>query len=417
METKKKSFFLGYSMIGNGFISYMFMNLMTTSSVNVIINALCQEHGWENANLLYWTTIGGLVAAVVSYFLGKLMVKVGLKVVYVTSLIIAGIVFACIGLSTSSVVFGILMLINYCATYAYNSMATPALMGNWFPRKRGAIMGIVTAGGAVATLVLLPLFNKSVTAIGLTKAMLIWGGILAVYGLINAFWVKNKPSEAGLFPDNIETTQEEEARLYAKKEEKTVWTFRRIVTNPRLLCLIFAWGFILMALYGFGVQSMSFFMFKGMDQAAAVRVLSFSGIVGIVGSIVSGFVDQKTSPRIASIVFLAIMAVGFAVMTLFSSLSFAIVGYYIVQFIGGAPNNLMTTTISQKVSNKHFMDVFSVCMPAYNLIRMLGPSIMAVGLTAFGNYNAAVGVLGALVVVAVILIILSGERMEVAKEE
>ena len=82
-----------------------------------------------------------------------------------------------------------------------------AVMVRWFQRKRGAAMSLLTSGGSIGGLVLVPFLTYLFLWTNWRSAWLIGGAIVLVLGVPLLYLVlRDDPADLGLQPDGVRTT-------------------------------------------------------------------------------------------------------------------------------------------------------------------------------------------------------------------
>jgi sugar phosphate permease len=92
----------------------------------------------------------------------------------------------------------------------YGSIGIGQLAADWFPRRRGAFMGLATIGMTVASGFIPLIFSVLVPKYGITNTMLMHAALMVVIAVLILIFIKNNPEEVGAHPDNDKTVSREE---------------------------------------------------------------------------------------------------------------------------------------------------------------------------------------------------------------
>jgi len=181
-------------------------------------------------------------------------------------------------------------------------MAGFQLAASWFIKYRGRVLGIITLGS--------PLF--SVVGVGGMTNLIAsaWNGdyrffyigisvILVAVAICTRFLLKDTPEEVGLYPDGADTAPISEAQ-----EEETHLTVKQVLSEKRAWLLIISFGafqFIInccMSSMAARFMSLDPAFLSGASPAptvwlAATKWLSVGAILGIFMSYVFGWIDDK----------------------------------------------------------------------------------------------------------------------------
>ena len=144
--------------------------------------------------LYHANTIGNLISVVFALSVGIISKKFSLKTLTVIGLFIGGISYILIPIVPAWMT-GIFIAANYIATMFYAQITVGARIGNWYPKRKGEILGIVTSVIIVSSLVWLPLFSRASRKFGIAHTMMFVGIIvlvLAVIGFLQSMIHQNR---------------------------------------------------------------------------------------------------------------------------------------------------------------------------------------------------------------------------------
>ncbi|MGB4438365.1 MAG: hypothetical protein WBJ13_03890 [Sedimentibacter sp.] len=147
-------------------ISFIIFNFLTTVSLNIFIPAVAELKNMSTASLYNANTIGNLISVVFALSVDIISKKASLKFLTVIGLFIGGISYILIHLVPKEMT-GIFLATNYIATMFYAQITVGARIGNWYPIRKGEILGIVTAVITLSSFVWLPLFSKATGTFGI----------------------------------------------------------------------------------------------------------------------------------------------------------------------------------------------------------------------------------------------------------
>lgn len=386
---KKKSFAFGYSMIIAMALSWICLNFYNTVSLNVYIPAIAEKLTVSTAPLLYMTTVGWVASCFVTIIGGRIIPKMGAKSVLCVSAIAEGVVFAGIGLSRNLLLTQSLIAVSSCLSVLYCQLTSVAIIANWFPRKKGVILGLVTSAIAIVPIVCLPLFSFTITEQGITAAMCEWAGFIILYGIVGLFWIREYPAQAGLSPDNMPLTDKEQAEFAASANAKGSWKILDVLLSPKIMLATIGWGLQSMGLMGVMTVAVSILTSSGLAESVAVALVSIGGIANFVGSNISGVIDSKCGLMKSAMIFVGMQAIGCLMMGLNISGILVGLGYCMALVVSGSANNLYASHVLTLSGPNEYVAVYSVSMALSVVIRAFGSSISAFSFDTFGTYNVA----------------------------
>lgn len=313
-QTKSKKF-LGYGILlcVLGIIFMFLYSGLQNDQINIIQSFITDKGGGWSANATQLPmTVGNVICIILTFIYGTLFIKFGVKkplivVMIITAIATLGIVAAngldCNGGAASGnyPLFFISLLIVRCGCMILQ-MAGFMLVANWFIKYRGQIMGIVTMGS--------PIFSVVGTGVMSNLILNKFGGdyrpfyvgiavIIVVICLIVGFAVKDTPEEAGLYPDGADHAPKSE------ESDEVKLTVGQVLKEKKAWLLIVSFGafqFIINACMG--SMAIRFITLGGTELwvNTAVKYLAIGAVLGIPMSYVFGFLDDKFGSVKASII-------------------------------------------------------------------------------------------------------------------
>jgi sugar phosphate permease len=395
---------------GWGIIIYtLFLFWISASSVdllNVSVDAFAGIKQWDRNTLLIFSAIGLWLTIAVAIIVGAWVVKKGIKIPTITMLIIMGVFYILNGFAVSVPMYGITVVLLTASSGVVNLVSTNTYMSNWFPRKKGIALGWSSMGMCVSSAVSIPLFaillEKTHT---LSVSYGVFGVGAIVIALVTIFGVKSFPEETGAFPDNEpENMDKLEADKKAIAAYKSDWTAGRLLRSKQVWFVSLGFGFLFIALMGTMTQFVPRFMVSGFTQSEAIMWLSVTGVLGIIGSYLWGYLDQKTNTKITVVIYaIYMMAMQFLSAAFFFNRAVSIVLIILIGILIGGIGNLFPSMIIQIFGRYDFKNANGVCVPILTAVRACTFIIIAVvlGATA-GDYRILCVVLGFISLVAVL---------------
>ena len=361
-----------WTIIFCGLLYYM-MTGTSADGLNVTVPGFVALKGWDYATLMSYSTIAGLVGMVVAFFTAQLIAKKGAKLVIVLSCIIAGVAFILYGYSNSMIMYLITICIACSFAYVYSFQATGPLVASWFPRKKGIVMGYVTAFMPLASATFLFLLNWLIATFGLPMGIAITGIMTIIVGIIGALTIKNTPEEADVAPDNEPITAEELAKIKADtKDYVSPWTVKKLIRNKTVWCIAIAYGLMMLANTGVVSQLVPrITVDKGFSSETATIMFSVASICGIVLSVAWGWVDQKIGTKKASFA----MLIWFIISVIMNLIPNNIVTLWIsIVMIGGdlgGTANFLVSMTTRVFGRRDFNAAYGVIYPIFSVIRTM----------------------------------------------
>lgn len=308
-----------------GIVMMFFYSGFQNDHLNILRPVAMDVFSFNDTTADMPVTIAGF--AVVAFYLicGVLFVKSGVLKILVPSTIALGIFIVILGFSTQS---GNLMMYNI-SLFFVRLLVVPLQMGgfmlcaNWFIKYRGRVMGIITAGSPLFSIVGISILTWVFNSTGaINTAYTIFGAIMIGVAILILVFLKDKPEDVGLFPDGEDHPPVSEDEF----EEEDV-SLKEILTSKKAWQLIISYGIMQFVINAMMAYMVARYMMLSPDAdnpmalwMQAVAYLSVGAALGIPMSYVLGWIDDKLGTIKASLVLnilffiavipLAIMPVG-----------------------------------------------------------------------------------------------------------
>ena len=403
--------FRGWMLVIYQAIAFLSFMVFTNYPMNILAD---MYGGAQKLSMIYTISIvvGIIAQIIIARFIGKIknVKKVSIILGIVSFVLAFGVVLIppaaqglwqiCYGLETFFVVL-------------YSTFTIGVLVGQWFPRRKGTVMGIATFAFPIAN-GLVGLFAESVfhgPVPDVFGAFLPYLILSAVGLLIGAFFVTDYPEQCGAFRDNDKNLTPEVAKAMMEAEIKakanSVWTPGHTLKNRDFWFITIPMGFLLFCAVGIMTQSMSIL---GNFNAELAPVGGFGvvmlgvAVFACLGSWLLGVLDTKFGTKFAITFSVAIMIVGGFVGSI-HNVACLLIGMFCVAVFMGASSNFTVSAAAQYWRREDFPNVFACVNPIANAIQAIGPMIVAILATTKGYQAAfiAIGVLGVLSMVLILL--------------
>ena len=397
---------LGWKIIVVVSLAFFFSTGITSDGLNVSVPAFVELHGWDREYLLTFSSIGGLVGVVGTILLGRLCTKIGAVNTMRICLLGLGIMLILWGRVTEIWQYGVCICLVMSLMNGYVYVSAPALLGNYFPRKKAIALGWGNLGANASTAVYLPVFTYLVGSLGITTAYLIVAVVILAVFIFTLFFVKDFPEQSGGHPDNDPNmTQEDVAKFKAEEEEyrrTSPWTVKKLLTTKQVWQIGLAGGILMLVTTG----TMSQFVTKVISDGVHTRefattLMSVMAIVAIPMGWLVGYISQKVGVKKTCIGFYIMVIAALVVAVIPGTVALYVSTFLFGCLIGGS--NDFQITLGIEVFGRYDYPVAnSVIMPICNTCRALSFAIVgtvsgtSLGFTGAYLTLAAIAVVGVL---------------------
>ncbi len=197
-----KGTFYGWYVVAALFFS-TFVVIGVRQGFGIFVESWEEDFGATTTAVSVAAGIGWLVNGVSQPFMGALTDRVGARRVLIFGMLGMGVSTLLVAASTNP----IMLAATYGFLLSFSSGAisfTPsgALLARWFVRRRGTAMSLLTVGGSVSGLVMIPFLAYFLLSTSWQTVWLVLGGLILGLGLpVLIVIVRSKPEDMGLLPD------------------------------------------------------------------------------------------------------------------------------------------------------------------------------------------------------------------------
>jgi MFS family permease len=387
---KTKSFALGYSYVGLSFLFYVLFAVFTSTGLSTLIGFLCAKTGLTPGVLTVYNTPGALIGVGFVYFTAKIVRKTGTKPLICIGVFLTAVAAFLWSVCTTNATYFVLMILSQVGYALYGTAGSSILITNWFPRTKGFIMGITTAGIMASTFTYIAFITAFEPVMGFDLIMRGTALFLLILSISCWFWIKDKPEDVGLLPDNkpIDLVADK-PDVAAAESDSGAWTNRQLLFSRQGILFILVFGFATLVARGDAVGKIPFMVELGFERMTAVWIVSVCALVSIAGSVIIGWLDTKLGTKKAVIIFSIIYSGSFFATYFATPINpvLTVVVNSFSYFAQGACANLLYSMLGTSYGRKHYAQAVGVLTTICSLV--IAFSYFAVGrvLTMFGAYR------------------------------
>ncbi len=376
------------------FYFYSFWNAAT----NTLFGLYTDMYGWQQTDMSYVITVAGWISLIAVVLFGTLGRKIGAKMISVIGLAGSAVGFAILAMASTFELFVAGVVVFNFAMVAYATIGVGLLGSSWFPRTKGAFMGIATMGMTISSATLNPIIlGFAGSAMGVSGFFWAMAAIVAVTAVAVFLFVKNNPEEAGAYPDNDQSVSREEleAEFHAAMEYKKTspWTTARVLKTPQTWLIGLGTGLPMMVGAGTIALLVPTLAAYGQDPMFGVVLLSSMWPIGLLGHYLIGVLDQKLGTKKTTLIVICVLGLGGLLVKLggTSSVVCAVATGMFMFGLSGAANVCMSLTAS--IYGRADFDVaYTPIQVIFNVLNFAGVSVMSTVSAAFGPANVMLAV-------------------------
>ncbi|MGB7762907.1 MAG: MFS transporter [Bryobacteraceae bacterium] len=338
----------------------------------IFLKPLAAEFGWSREAVSAAFGIAALAVAACSPPLGWLLDRYPARRIILPCLTVFGCAFASLGLLTRHLwhlyaIFLILGMVgNGTAHLAYSRALT-----TWFRKRRGVAFSILLGGGAVGAMILPPIAEALIRAVGWRASFAILGaGVLAI-GLPCGACVRERSRAA-----------------HSVAMSSTGVTVREGVRS-RVFWIIVAELFLISISQNGAITHLSALLTdRGIAAGKAALAVSAMGGAILAGRVLTGWLlDRYFAPRVAVCLF-ALSALGTFLLAGASSFSVGVGAAALIGFGMGGEGDVTPYLLSRYFGLRSFSTLYGFTWTAYAIAGAVGPVIMGRAFDSTGSYRA-----------------------------
>lgn len=379
----------------------------------VLIDPLHQAFGWSRGTISTAVSVNLLLYGLTAPFAAALMERFGVRRTVTVALVLVAAGSGLTVFMTASwqlvLCWGVLVGVG-TGSMALAFVAT--VTGRWFVRHRGAVTGILTAGGATGQLIFLPVLSRIATAYGWRAvALVVAAAALLVAPLVLAL-MREYPRDVGL-PPYGETALAPPVRQVRGTATRALRELRAASRTGTFWLL--AGSFAICGASTNGLVGTHFIPAAhdhGMPEQTAAGLLALVGIFDVAGTVFSGWLTDRVDSRVLLTVYYGLRGLSLLVLPqLFAATAhpsiLLFILFYGLDWVATVPP---TVALCRKAFGDSAPIVFGWVFAAHQI----GAAIAATGAgllrDSLGSYDVAWYVAGALCLQAAVFAAVVGRR-------
>lgn len=376
---------------------------------NITAPAVAERLGVASGTVLNMNSIAGIVGVIFFIIIGQINRKIGARLTSGIFTIIAGIGYIVIGNAPNIAIYTIAMCFVVGGIMSAGYIAGGTLVAQWFPKKKGVVMGYTTMGHNLASAFYVPLITFLVGRFGVGQGVMVPAISAIILGILGFLFIRNTPQERGLNPDNVSDEVYKSEYFLDKVDGNGGWTTKKLLSTKELWLAAITTGFFQICSVGVMSQLVVRNVSLGFSQVEAVSIMTLLACIGVVGSWLIGILDDKIGTKKTMVLFGI-----WYILALLANISETTVGIYLSIFmigmaIGGSAN--FTTSLPASIFGRHGFDkVNSVIFPIQGFVTSLCFAVNGIVLNLTGDLRYAYLVFACVAAVNTILVLFVDEH-------
>ncbi len=335
----------------------------------VLVIPISTSLHWDRATVSGAYAVSLIVAGILGVPIGPLLDRFGARFLMSCGSVLAGL--SLIGLAQMQTIWQFYLFWSGGLGLAMALTLYPVtftVVANWFVRKRGAALAVLTLVGGLSSPLCIPLSGVLVAHIGWRATLVVWASVQLVLALpLHAFVLRRHPEDVGLSPDGEPrpatpvTTVLAGTPLPAALRSSVFWML------TASLSLVMLGSTVVF------VHQVAFLISRGYDPVLAAILSGMLGLVSLPGRYVFNMLSSRISAQTLLMLSVLAQAVGIAVLVLSSSLLWLVLYVLIYGTAYGAFSPLRASVMADHFGRRAYGAITAVQGVPVALCAALGP--------------------------------------------
>jgi MFS family permease len=380
----RKTFYGWYLVVGLGvttIVSYGISQYL----FGVLVVPIEHDLGWSRATISGAFSLGLVFSGFLGLVVGRLVDRYGARLLMSLGSILGALTL--FALSRMTEVWQFYLLWAGCLGLAMALTlysVTFVVVANWFQRRRGTAMAVLTVLGGLSSPLYIPVAGLLVATLGWRQAVVVLGSTALLVALpIHALLVRRRPEDIGLLPDGDSMPEgHDPARVGGHQ-------LREAVRKPAFWTLMTATALSTAAYSVLLAHVVAYLIGRGYHPVLAAGVLGLTGLASLPGRFIFNVASERFGPQL--LLALCLFVQGLSVFLLMAAGPFA----FLVAFIAvygsafGAISPLRASVLADHFGRLAYGSITASQGLPVGILAGLGPFLAGVLYDTFGNYQLA----------------------------
>lgn len=345
---------------------------MAQYSFGEFAGPLKEQFGWSQTQLnlsLAFSFISGILAP----FVGGLSDRIGIRPVMFASLLLIAAGFVLRPLITELWHWYLFSALVYAGFPGATIMPAGKMVGLWFPKTRGRVMGAVVAGNNFGGMTMPPLAAGIIAVVSWEVAYVTFGVIMAVLALIALFVIVEDDRTVEV---EMRRTGRGDQVKVARAAARAGITVGQALRNRNFWLVMIGLVAATFTYQGVLTQLRQHFEESGFEPALATTAVSIIAGMGIGSKLAFGRASEMITARVAAIISVSLQAIGVLILATVDTQALLWVGIFVFGLGFGGLGALIVLVVQEAFGMKEFGGIIGV-MQVGMIISGAGAPLMA----------------------------------------
>jgi sugar phosphate permease len=393
-----------------GWVLVVVLGITTTISYGttaylfgVLVVPVTEETGWSRATLSGAYALAQILAGLAGVPIGRLVDRHGARALMAVGSLLGGV--SLIALSRVAEIWQFYVLWGGALGVATALTFYPVsftVVANWFDRKRGSAMALLTTLGGLASPLFVPLAGWLVPLLGWRSTLVVLGlAHLAIALPLHALLLRRHPEDVGLRPDG------QAAAPDRPPAPALGLTAEQALRQPAFWALTVSAALDQLAAMAVWAHQIAYVIGRGFDPVLAASLAGLIGLLSLPGRYVVNMVSDRFGAQRLLAICLTAQAVALAILLLGRSVAAIYVYALLFGLAFGTRSPLRASAMAEHFGRRAYGAITAAQGVPVAIASGLGPVAAGVLYDRLGDYQLAFGLTAAAFLLAGAIVFLT----------
>ena len=376
---------------------------MTQYSFGEFAGPLKEEFGWTQTQLnlsLAFSFISGILAP----FVGNLSDRIGIRPVMFISLLLIASGFLLRPLITELWHWYLFSSLVYAGFPGATIMPVGKMVGLWFPKTRGRVMGAVVAGNNFGGTTMPPLAAAIIASLSWEMAYLTFGLIMAALGAVALFVIVEDENK---IESEMNRTGRGDLAQIARAASQAGITVREALMNRNFWLVMIGLVAATFTYQGVLTQLRQHFEESGFTPAVATTAISVIAGMGIGSKLAFGRASENITARIATIISVSLQAIGVFIIAQVDAAPLMWVGIFVFGLGFGGLGALIVLIVQEAFGMKEFGGIMGLMQVGMIASGTGAPLVAGAVHDSTGSFDSSFMLVVGIFVIGIVALVLA----------
>jgi MFS family permease len=401
--------FYGWWIVWACFLISVYVAATIHSGFTAFFDPLVKEFGWSYTQVSFAMSLRGLEMSILAPVVGFLVDRYGSRKLCLLGIMTIGVGFLLLSLARSLWLFYASIILIAFGGGGCTGVVMMHAVSNWFQKRIGLALGIVTAGVGACGL-LIPIIVWLIDTYGWRSAVVIFGvGTWIICGPL-ALIIRDKPEEFSLHPDGAVVTATPAAQDGGK--EPAPMPFVDAIKNRAFLFLALSDAIRMMAIAAVITHIMPYLNLLQVPRSTAGLIAGAISVISVLGRLSFGWLADLFDKCCIAAVATGLMSVGMFLLC-YVDTGWVMLLFLILYPIGfGGVQTVRAAIIQEYFGRASFGRLIGLVLGCASVGSIIGPTLAGYLFDATGNYSHTWIMLGIASSFTVLLMLNLGPRKQ-----